>query len=181
MHVITVSRILCNHVTLRDVIGNSGTFSGSRYFFRQRVPYVCGSYQVRLAICCCSVRSLFARTAVCFVMTSCRYILGLIGFVVMQCLKFLLCSLQTEASPAAMFARQILAKMEEHVLEVVLGTLAVAHLTMPVPTAKRQVRMFILYLSYINKEVWSGSPKSSKVFERFLPKICDSEKCILLK
>ena len=93
----------------------------------------------------------------------------------MQCLKLLLWSLQSAASLAAMFARQILANMEEHVLEVVLGTLAVAHLTMPVPTAKRQVRMFILYLSYINKEVWT------KVFERFLPKICDSEKCILLK
>ena len=72
----------------------------------------------------------------------------------MQCLELLLCSLQTEASPAAMFARQILAKMEEHVLEVVLGTLVVAHLTIAVPTAKRQVRMFILYLSYINKEVF---------------------------
>ena len=72
----------------------------------------------------------------------------------MQCLELLLCSLQTEASPAAMFARQILAKMEEHVLEVALGTLAVAHLTIAVPTAKCQVRMFILYLSYINKEVW---------------------------
>ena len=72
----------------------------------------------------------------------------------MQCLELLLCSLQTEASPAAMFARQILAKMEEHVLEVVLGTLAVAHLTIAVPTAKCQVRMFILYLSYINKEVF---------------------------
>ena len=66
----------------------------------------------------------------------------------MKCLKLLLCSLQS-----AMFARQILAKMEEHVLEVALGTLAVAHLTIAVPTAKRQVRMFILYLYYINKEV----------------------------
>ena len=62
--------------------------------------------------------------------------------------ELLLCSLQRT------FARQILAKMEEHVLKVTLGTLAVAHMNIAVPIAKHQVRIFILYLSLIFKSLY---------------------------